>query len=62
MSKETIISRIVCDYPLVVANGIAHGGWVDTGQDIPSQWIAYVMVEDVDAATTQAYSWEASTR
>ncbi|ESA33980.1 glyoxalase bleomycin resistance protein dioxygenase [Leptolyngbya sp. Heron Island J] len=42
------------DYPLIFANGQAHGGLVDVGEDISSYWIAYVMVEDVDTVTTKA--------
>ena len=42
------------DYPLILANGEAHGGFVDPGQDIPSHWIAFVMVEDVDAVIVKA--------
>lgn len=42
------------DYPLILANGKAHGGFVGFGQDVPSHWVAYVMVEDVDAVTAKA--------
>lgn len=42
------------EYPLILANGEAHGGFVDAGQDTPSCWIAYVMVKDVDAITARA--------
>ena len=42
------------DYPLIFANGQAHGGLVDIGENISSYWIAYVMVEDVDAVTAKA--------
>ncbi|MEM1256058.1 MAG: VOC family protein [Cyanobacteria bacterium P01_H01_bin.21] len=42
------------DYPLIFANGQAHGGFVDIGEDVSSYWIAYVMVEDVDAVTAKA--------
>lgn len=44
------------EYPLILANGDAHGGFVDPGQSIPSRWIAYVMVKDVDAITARAKS------
>ena len=42
------------DYPLILANGEAHGGFVDPRRDIPSHWLAWVAVEDVDAVTTRA--------
>ncbi|MBE7385691.1 MAG: VOC family protein [Leptolyngbya sp. SIO1E4] len=42
------------DYPLILANGEAHGGSVDSGQDVPSHWVAHIMVEDVDAVTAKA--------
>ena len=42
------------DYPLILANGEAHGGFVDPGQDITSHWLAFVMVEDVDAVIMRA--------
>ncbi|MEM7771467.1 MAG: VOC family protein [Cyanobacteria bacterium P01_A01_bin.37] len=46
------------DYPLILADGEAHGGFVHVGQGIhiPSCWIAYVMVMDVDAVSTKAKS------
>ncbi|MEO0488913.1 MAG: VOC family protein [Cyanobacteria bacterium J06659_2] len=42
------------DYPLILSNGEAHGGFVDSGQDMPSHWVAYVAVEDVDAVAVRA--------
>ena len=42
------------DYPLIWANGEAHGGLVDSGQGSISGWIAYVRVDDVDAVTLNA--------
>lgn len=48
------------EYPLIRANGGAHGGFVDFEQNIPSHWIAYVRVEDVDAVTTKAKALGAS--
>ncbi|NER84045.1 MAG: VOC family protein [Leptolyngbya sp. SIO1D8] len=42
------------DYPLILANGEAHGGFVDSGQDMPARWVAYVRVEAVDAVTAKA--------
>ncbi len=44
------------DYPLILADGEAHGGVVDSGQSTLSGWIAYVMVKDVDAITARAKS------
>ena len=42
------------DYPLIVANGEAQGGFVDVGQMATSHWLAYVLVEDVNEAATKA--------
>ncbi|MDB9526166.1 VOC family protein [Oscillatoria sp. CS-180] len=42
------------DYPLILANGEAHGGFVNTGWEISPCWAAYVNVEDVDATTAKA--------
>lgn len=42
------------DYPLILANGEAHGGFVNPGYDTSSHWVAYVRVEDVDAVTAKA--------
>ncbi len=42
------------DYPLIIAKGQAHGGFVDSGPDSRSHWLAWVAVEDVDVATAQA--------
>lgn len=44
------------EYPLIFANDEAHGGFVDPGQSVLSRWIAYVMVQDVDAVTAKAKS------
>lgn len=44
------------DYPLIMAEGEAHGGFVDPGEDIVSRWLAYVMVKDVDDMTASAKS------
>ncbi len=41
-------------YPLIIGGGAAHGGFVDSGDEFRSHWVAYVMVEDVDAATEKA--------
>lgn len=38
------------DYPLL----LAHGGLIGAGHDIPSHWLTFVTVEDVDAATARA--------
>lgn len=42
------------DYPLILANGEAHGGFVDSGQNVPAHWVAYVTVAEVDAVTAKA--------
>ena len=44
------------DYPLILADGEAHGGLVDAGQDISSHWLAWVEVENVDATAAKAKS------
>lgn len=44
------------EYPLILADNEAHGGFVDPGQNLVSRWIAYVMVQDVDAVTAKAKS------
>ena len=42
------------DYPLIMMNGEAHGGFVNPRETIASHWRAYVAVEDVDRSTEQA--------
>lgn len=42
------------DYPLIIAKGEAHGGFVETGQDNAPHWLAYIRVEDIDAVTVKA--------
>ena len=42
------------DYPLIFFNGEAHGGFIDTREDLRPHWVAYVRVEDVDVVTTKA--------
>ena len=42
------------DYPLIFANGEAHGGFIDIREDLHPHWVAYVRVEDVDAVTVKA--------
>ncbi len=44
------------EYPLILANDEAHGGFFAPGQNFLSRWIAYVMVQDVDAVTAKAKS------
>lgn len=44
------------EYPLILVDDEAHGGFVDPGQSVPSRWLAYVIVEDVDAVTAKAKS------
>ncbi len=42
------------DYPLIFNNGEAHGGFVEIKKDLPSRWVAYVEVKNVDAVTANA--------
>lgn len=42
------------DYSLIIADGVAHGGFVDPADSGPSRWLAYVRVPDVDVAATKA--------
>jgi uncharacterized protein len=44
------------DYAMVMADGQGHGGFhqIEEGQNVPSHWMAYVCVEDVDATVGQA--------
>ncbi|ASC69547.1 hypothetical protein XM38_004740 [Halomicronema hongdechloris C2206] len=42
------------DYPLIIANGAAQGGFVDPGRNISSRWLAFVRVEDVDTTVARA--------
>ncbi|WP_299848868.1 VOC family protein [uncultured Roseovarius sp.] len=42
------------DYALIVADGTAHGGIVETGPQNPARWLGFVSVDDVDRATDRA--------
>lgn len=42
------------DYPLIMANGEAHGGFVDIGDNEQTRWLAFVTVDNVDDATKRA--------
>lgn len=42
------------DYPMIMANDQAHGGFRDPGQEVPSHWVGYVIVEDVDKTVKKA--------
>ncbi|GJM15204.1 MAG: glyoxalase [Thermodesulfobacteriota bacterium] len=42
------------DYPLIIANSEAHGGFIEIDDDIASHWVAYVEVKDVDSVTDNA--------
>lgn len=44
------------DYPLILADGMAHGGFVEAESNTQSRWLAYVRVADVDAVTARASS------
>lgn len=39
------------DYPLIMRDGVAHGGIVEAGDSAPSHWLAWVAVPDVDRTT-----------
>lgn len=41
------------DYPMIQVDGRTHGGFIDS-QGEATQWIAHVVVEDVDAAVARA--------
>jgi|GEM_PF-4307019 len=42
------------DYPLIVADNMAHGGMVEMLTDRPAFWLPYFAVKDVDAVTKRA--------
>jgi predicted enzyme related to lactoylglutathione lyase len=44
------------DYPMITVNGQMHGGFatLDPASGAPPHWIAYVRVDDVDAASERA--------
>ena len=42
------------DYPLILAHGEAHAGIVSMGADVLSHWVAYVIVDTVDAVVKKA--------
>ncbi|MCG8443378.1 MAG: VOC family protein [Caulobacterales bacterium] len=44
------------EYPPIMASGQAHGGMVEIAPSERSHWLAYVAVEDVDAAAESAGS------
>ena len=44
------------DYPLLLAKGMAHGGFVQIEQGARPRWLAYVEVGDVDTACAAALS------
>ncbi|MGD1941455.1 MAG: VOC family protein [Leptolyngbyaceae cyanobacterium] len=48
------------DYPLILAHGAAHGGFVEMRQNSLSGWIAYIQVAAVDAITVKAKELGAS--
>lgn len=48
------------EYPLIIANGEAHGGFIEIQNETPSHWVGYVMVEDVDNVTSKSSALEAT--
>lgn len=42
------------DYPLIMAQGTAHGGMINLGSDHPTGWLGYVGVQDVDIVVQKA--------
>ena len=42
------------DYPLIVADGMAHGGMIESTSDGPAYWLPYFQVQDVDEVTDNA--------
>jgi predicted enzyme related to lactoylglutathione lyase len=52
------------DYPMIHAGGAAHGGFQRTHPDsgIPTHWLAYVRLDDVDRAAARARELGGSAR
>ncbi|MEO1242890.1 MAG: VOC family protein [Pseudomonadota bacterium] len=48
------------DYPLIMAKGEAHGGFVDAGNSEQPRWLAFVTVDNVDDATKRAKGLKAN--
>jgi uncharacterized protein len=42
------------DYPMITANDMQHGGFVQAPEGVPSHWLAHVVVDDADAAASRA--------
>ncbi|QTD55012.1 VOC family protein [Parasphingorhabdus cellanae] len=42
------------DYPLILKGGEAHGGFIEIEPDRSSRWLAFVAVDDVDAAVERS--------
>ncbi len=42
------------DYPLILHEGEAHGGFIEIEPDQQSHWLAFVAVDDVDAAVKRS--------
>ncbi|MEP2101518.1 MAG: VOC family protein [Parasphingorhabdus sp.] len=42
------------DYPLILHDGEAHGGFIEIEPDQPSRWLAFVAVDDVDDAAARS--------
>ncbi|MEM8816661.1 MAG: VOC family protein [Pseudomonadota bacterium] len=41
------------DYPLIVADEVAHGGFVEVDREEAAHWLAFVAAPDVDSATAR---------
>lgn len=42
------------DYPLIIVDGVAHGGFVPAASGEQPEWLGFVAMEDVDAAAKKA--------
>lgn len=48
------------DYPLIVVDKMAHGGFIEIDPKDKPQWLAFVAVDDVDSVTERALHLEAT--
>ena len=48
------------DYPLIVVDEVAHGGFVEIDSGDKPQWLAFVAVDDVDSVTERALHLDAT--
>lgn len=42
------------DYPLIIREGIAHGGFVEIAASLQQRWLPYVATQNVDSVTSKA--------